>query len=91
LEAQNKPRPNSGCPQNTPGRTATSLSSKKQSPEPFGNPIGEELPTTRPGGRADSGIVSDKAVFQHQSLIQMHRPCSLCFANALQYASQIDS
>jgi hypothetical protein len=48
-EAQNKPRPNSGCPQNTPGRTATSLSSKKQSLEPFPNPIGEELPTTRPG------------------------------------------
>src|SRR5438552_6707731 len=89
LEAQNKPRPNSGCPQNTPGRTATSLSSKKQSPEPFGNPIGEELPTTRPGGRADCGIVSDKAVFQHQSLRQMHRPCRLCLANALEYSSQI--
>jgi hypothetical protein len=49
LEAQNKPHPNSGCPQNTPGRTATSLSSKKQFLEPFPNPIGEELPTTRPG------------------------------------------
>src|SRR5437879_2321369 len=39
LEAQN-PRHNSGCQQNTPGRTATSLTSKKQSTlEPFRNPI----------------------------------------------------
>jgi hypothetical protein len=48
LEAQNNPRQNSGCQQNTTGRTPTSLSSKKQSTaEPFRNPIREELPTIR--------------------------------------------
>jgi hypothetical protein len=40
LEGQSDPRQNSGCQQNTPGRTPTSLTSKKQSPaEPFRNPI----------------------------------------------------
>jgi len=41
LEAQSNPRQNLGCQQNTPGPTPTSLSSRKQSLEPFRNPMKE--------------------------------------------------
>src|SRR5438445_9320539 len=43
---QNSASQNSGCQQNTPARTPTSLRTKQYStPEPFRNPITEELRT----------------------------------------------
>jgi hypothetical protein len=46
LEGPDNAHQNSGYQQNTPERTPTSLGSEKQStPEPFRNPIREELPT----------------------------------------------